>query len=428
MPDREFGLETLCLHAGQLPDPATGARAVPLYQTAAYVFDSADHAASLFNLQTFGNIYTRLMNPTTAVFEERMAALEGGRAAVATASGMAATMTAMLTLLEAGDHIVAANAVYGGSHTLFDVNFRKLGIETTFVDTDNPDNVARAITPSTRAVYAEMVGNPGLSVLDVEAVANVAHTAGVPLLVDSTFATPYLCQPMRFGADVVVHSATKWLGGHGTSMAGVVVESGTFPWDNGKFPGMTEPSRGYHGVRFFETFGDFGYTMRARCEILRTFGPSISPFNAFLILQGIETLAVRMDRHCDNALAVARFLSEHPLVEWVNYPGLPDSPAHELARRYLPRGASSVLTFGIRGGATAGERFIEAAQFMSHLANVGDAKTLIIHPASTTHRQMDEAGQRAAGVSPDMIRVSVGLETLDDILWDMDQALHRSQR
>ncbi len=428
MADRQFGLETLCLHAGQLPDPTTGSRAVPLYQTTSYVFDSADHAASLFILQTFGNIYTRLMNPTTAVFEERMAALEGGRAAVATASGMAATMTTMLTLLQAGDHIVAANTLYGGTHSLFEVNFRKLGIETTFVDADSADNVAAAILPNTRAVYAESIGNPSLNVLDFEAVADVAHAADLPLVVDNTFPTPYLCRPMDFGADIVMHSATKWLGGHGTSIAGVLVESGRFAWDNGKFPGMTEPSRGYHGVRFYETFGDFGFTMRARCEILRTFGATLSPFNAFLILQGIESLPVRMDRHSDNALAVARFLAEHSLVEWVNYPGLDDNRYHALAKRYMPRGASSVLTFGIKGGASAGERFIEAAQFMSHLANVGDAKTLIIHPASTTHRQLNEEEQRAAGVSPDLIRVSVGLETLDDILWDIDQALVRSQR
>ncbi len=426
MSDRDFGIETLCLHAGQLPDPATGSRAVPLYQTTSYVFDSADHAASLFNLQTFGNVYTRLMNPTTAVFEERMAALENARAAVATASGMAATMTAAMTLLEAGDHIVSAHTLYGGSHTLFDVNFRKLGIETTFVDSDDPDAIAAAITDRTRMVYAETIGNPSLNVLDVAAVADVAHAHDLPLVVDNTFPTPFLCRPADHGADIVIHSATKWIGGHGTSIGGVLVESGRFPWDNGKFPGMTEPSPGYHGVRFYETFGDFGFTMRARCEVLRTFGPALSPFNAFLFLQGLESLHVRMERHCDNALAVARFLDEHPKVSWVNYPGLPGNRYHALAKRYMPRGASSVLCFGIDGGAAAGERFIEAAQFMSHLANVGDAKTLVIHPASTTHRQLDEAGQRAAGVTPDMIRVSVGLETLDDILWDIDQALRRA--
>ena len=342
MADHEYDLETLCLHAGQLPDTATGSRAPPIYQTTSYVFDDADHAASLFNLQTFGNIYTRLMNPTTAMFEERMAALEGGRAAVATASGMSAQMTAFLTLLEAGDHVVSSSKLYGGSYSQLDVNFRKLGIETTFVDPDDPENFARAIRDDTRVVYAETIGNPLINVLDVEAVAAVARDAGLPLMIDTTFPTPYLCRPFEWGADLVTHSATKFIGGHGTSIGGVVVESGKFPWDNGKFPGMTQPSRGYHGVRFYETFGDFGFTMRARCETLRTFGPSPSPFNSFLFLQGLETLHVRMDRHCANALGTARFLEAHPLVGWVSYPGLESSPYHDLARKYLPKGASSI--------------------------------------------------------------------------------------
>ena len=427
MADREFGLETLCLHAGQLPDPATGSRAVPLYQTTSYVFDSADHAASLFNLQTFGNIYTRLMNPTTAVFEERVAALEGGRAAVATASGMAAEMTAFLTLLEAGDHIVSANTLYGGTYTLLAVNFKKLGIETTFVDPDEPENFAGAITDRTKVVYAETIGNPGMNILDIEAVAAIAHHADLPLMLDNTFPTPYLCRPFDYGADITVHSATKYIGGHGTSIGGIIVESGRFRWDNGKFPTMTEPSPGYHGVRFYETFGDFGFTMKARCEMLRTFGATLSPFNSFLFLQGLETLPVRMDRHCENAQAVAEFLEAHPSVSWVNYPGLPGNRYHDLAKKYLPKGPSAILAFGIKGGQSAGVEFIEAAQFMSHLANVGDAKTLIIHPASTTHRQLSEEQQIAAGVTPDMIRISVGLETLDDILWDIDQALSKSQ-
>ena len=426
MPDKEFSLETLCLHAGQLPDAATGARAVPLYQTAAYVFDSADHAASLFNLQTFGNIYTRLMNPTTAVFEERMAALEGGRAAVATASGMLAEMSAVLTLVESGDHIVSASTLYGGTYSLFDVNLRKLGIETTFVDPDEPGNFRTAIKKNTKLLYAETLGNPVINVLDIEAVADVAHDAGLPLMIDNTFPSPYLCRPMDFGCDLVVHSATKYIGGHGTSIGGVVVESGRFPWDNGNFPGMMEPSKGYHGVRFYETFGDFGYTMRLRCEILRTFGPALSPFNAFLFIQGLETLPVRMDRHCENAMAVAKFLSDHPRVSWVNYPGLPDNRYYALGQKYMPKGVSSILTFGVKGGHEAGVKFIEAAQFMSHLANVGDAKTLIIHPASTTHRQLSAEDQIAAGVTADMIRISVGLESIDDILWDIDQALAKS--
>jgi len=425
--DKEFGIETLCLHAGQLPDPATGARATPIYQTASYVFDDTDHAASLFNLQTFGNIYTRLMNPTTAVFEERMAALEGGRAALAAASGMAAQMVTLLTLLEGGDEIVSASTLYGGTYSQFEVNFRKLGIQTTFVDPDEPENFRRALTAKTKALYAETIGNPLNNVVDIEAIAAIAHEVGVPLIIDNTFATPYLCRPMDFGADIVVHSATKFICGHGTSIGGVLVESGKFPWDNGNFPGMTEPSRGYHGVRFYETFGDFGFTMRARCETLRTFGPSMSPFNAFLFLQGLETLHVRMDRHCENGMRVAEFLDAHSAVTWVKYPGLKDNEYHALAQKYLPKGAGSILTFGIRGGQAAGAKFIESVEFLSHLANVGDAKTLVIHPASTTHRQLSEEEQIAAGVTPDMIRISVGLETIDDILWDLDQALAQSQ-
>lgn len=427
MPDRDFGIETLCLHAGQLPDPATGARAVPIYQTTSYVFDSADHAASLFNLQTFGNVYSRMMNPTSAVFEQRMAALEGGRAALAVSSGMAAQTTALLTLMQAGDELVSASTLYGGTYSQFDYQLRRLGIATHFVDPDDPENFRRALTPKTKALYAETIGNPLNNVLDIEAVGAIAREAGLPLVVDNTFATPYLCRPLEHGADIVVHSATKFIGGHGTSIGGVLVESGRFPWDNGNFPGMVEPSKGYHGVRFYETFGDFGFTMKARMETLRTLGPALSPFNAFLFLQGLETLPVRMDRHCANAQAVAEHLQAHPSVGWVKYAGLPDSPYHHLARKYLPKGAGSILTFGIKGGQQAGVRFIEGIEFMSHLANVGDAKTLVIHPASTTHRQLTEEEQLSAGVTPDMIRISVGLETLDDILWDLDQALATSQ-
>ena len=423
MSDRKFGIETLALHAGQIPDAATGSRAVPLYQTTSYVFDSAEHAASLFNLATFGNVYTRLSNPTTAVFEERMAALENGRACVATASGQAAEATAILTLCEAGDHIVSASTLYGGTHTLFEVNLRKLGIDTTFVDPSDTENFRRAITPKTKIVYAETLGNPLLNIIDLEAVAAIAHDAGIPFMVDNTVPSPYLCRPFEWGADIVVHSATKYIGGHGTSMGGAIVESGKFPWDNGNFPGMTEPSRGYHGVRFYETFGDFGYTMRVRMEQLRTFGPAIAPFNSWLLIQGMETLPLRMDRHCENALKVAQFLKNHPQVAWVNYPGLPDDKYHALAKKYLPKGASGLLNFGVKGGAQAGVKFIEGATFMSHLANIGDAKTLIIQPASTTHRQLSEDEQMRAGVLPDMVRMSVGLESIDDILWDIDQAL-----
>ena len=428
MQDREFGIETLCLHAGQLPDPTTGSRAAPIYQTAAYVFDSADHAASLFNLQTFGNVYSRLMNPTNAVFEQRMAALENGRAAVAVSSGMAAQMVALLTILEAGDEIVSSNTLYGGTHTQFAFNFRKLGIKAQFVDADDPDNFQKAITPQTKCLFAETIGNPANNIVDIEAVSDIAKANDIPFIVDNTFATPYLCRPFDHGADITVHSATKFICGHGTSIGGVLVESGKFPWDNGKFPTMMDPSEGYHGIRFYETFGDFGYTMKARCEILRTFGPALSPFNSFLFLQGVETLPVRMDRHCSNAMAVAQFLEDHNYVEWVNYPGLESNRYHALAKRYLPKGASGILSFGIRGGNEACVKFIESVQFLSHVVNLGDAKTLVVHPASTTHRQLDEEAQIAAGVQPNMIRVSVGLETIEDILWDLDQALAISQK
>ncbi|HJS38917.1 MAG TPA: O-acetylhomoserine aminocarboxypropyltransferase/cysteine synthase family protein [Burkholderiales bacterium] len=423
MADRKFGFETLSLHAGQIPDAATGARAAPIYQTTSFVFDSADHAASLFNLQTFGNVYSRISNPTVAVLEERVAALEGGRAALACATGQAAEATAILTLCKAGDHIVSASTLYGGTHTLLGVNLKKLGLEATFVDPDEPDNFRNALQPNTKLLYAETLGNPLINIVDIEAIAKIAKEAGVPFLVDNTVPSPYLCRPFEWGADLVVHSATKYLGGHGTTMGGVIVESGRFPWGNGKFPEFTTPSPGYHGVIFHETFGDFGFTMKARMEIMRTFGPSLAPLNAWLLLQGIETLGVRMDRHCANALAVAKFLQGHKHVAWVNYPGLPNNRYYDLARKYLPKGASGLLNFGVKGGAKAGERFIEAAQFMSHLANIGDAKTLIIHPASTTHRQMSDEDQMKAGVTPDMIRMSVGIETLDDILWDIDQAL-----
>jgi len=423
MADREFGFETLCLHAGQVPDAQTGSRAVPLYQTTSYVFDTADHAASLFNLQTFGNVYTRLSNPTTAVFEERMAALEGGRAAVATASGQAAEMVAFLNILEKGDHVVSSSKLYGGTYTMLAVNFAKLGIESTLVDPDDPENFRKALKPNTKALFSETLGNPAINVIDIEAIGAIAREAGVPFIVDNTAASPYLCRPLAHGADIVVHSATKFIGGHGTSMGGVVVESGKFPWDNGKFPGMTEPSAGYHGVKFYETFGDFGFTMKARMEVMRVYGPAISPFNSWLMLQGLESLPVRMDRHVANAVGVAQFLKDHPKVSWVNYPGLPGSPYHALAKRYLPKGAGSLLSFGIKGGYEAGVKFIEALTFVSHLANIGDARSLVIHPASTTHRQLNEEEQKKAGVPPDMVRLSIGLESLEDILWDLERAL-----
>jgi O-acetylhomoserine (thiol)-lyase len=422
MSQRRFHPETLAIHAGQVPDCETGARALPIYQTTSFVFDSAEHAAALFNLQTFGNVYSRLSNPTVAALEERVAALEGGRAAVACASGMAAEAMALMTLLQAGDHVVAAGALYGGSVTMLSVNLAKFGIETSFVDATRPEAWAAAVKPHTRAFFAETLGNPSLVVLDIAAVADVAHAHGVPLIVDNTVPSPALCNPIALGADIVVHSATKYLGGHGTTLAGVVVESGRFPWDNGKFPGMTEPSPGYHGVKFFETFGDFGFSMRCRMETLRVYGAALSPMSAWQVLQGVETLPLRMERHSANALAVASFLQADPRVSFVNYPGLPGHAQHALLRRQMKAG-SGLLAFGVKGGAEAGVKFIEAAQFMSHLVNIGDTRTLVSHPASTTHRQLSPEQQRAAGVTPEMVRISVGLEHIDDILWDVDQAL-----
>ncbi len=428
MSEHQFKAETLAIHAGQIPDAATGARALPIYQTTSFVFDSAEHAASLFNLQTFGNIYSRLSNPTVAALEERVAALEGGRAGVASASGMASEAMALMTILQQGDHVVAAGALYGGSVTMLAVSLARFGIETTFVDATDPLAFAAAMRPGTRAVFAESLGNPSLTVLDIAAVAEVAHAHGVPLVIDNTVPSPFLCNPLRLGADIVVHSATKYLGGHGTTLAGVMVEGGRFPWDNGKFPGMTEPSPGYHGVKFYETFGDFGFSMRARMEVLRVYGSTLSPMSAWQILQGTETLHVRMERHCTNARKVAAFLKDDPRVSWVSYPGLPEHPQFALVQKQMREvdgapGASGLLAFGVKGGLQAGVRFIEAAQFLSHLANIGDTRTLIIHPASTTHRQLDAQQQLAAGVLPDMVRMSVGIEHIDDILWDIDQAL-----
>ncbi len=432
--DHVFQPETLAIHAGQIPDAATGSRALPIYQTTSYVFDSADHAASLFNLQTFGNVYSRISNPTVAALEERVAALEGGRAAVAAASGMAAEMLALLTILKTGDHVVAAGALYGGSVTMLAVNFAKLGIEVSFVDASSPDNFAAAIKPNTRAVFAETLGNPSLHMLDIQAVANVAHEAGLPLIVDNTVPSPYLCNPLLHGADIVVHSATKYISGHGTALGGVMVESGKpqgkFSWDNGKFAGMTEPSAGYHGVKFYETFGDFGFSMRARMETLRVYGATLAPMNAWMILQGCETLPLRMREHSNNARAVAAFLAKHPKVSWVHYPGNPDSPQYARCKQYLrlingEPAASGLLAFGIKGPADNGVKFIESVQFLSHLANIGDTRSLVIHPASTTHRQLTDEQRLAAGVSNDLIRISVGLEHIDDILWDIDQALSK---
>lgn len=421
--DHVFGFDTLSVHAGQRPDSATGARAVPIYQTTSYVFDDTEHAAHLFALQRFGNIYTRIMNPTTAAFEERIAALEGGTGAVATASGMAAQMATMTTLLRPGDEIVSSSSLYGGTHTQFDLTLRTWGINTIFVDSTNPENYRKALTPRTRVLYGETIGNPQGNVLDIRAVADIAHEAGIPLAVDSTFTTPYLIRPFEHGADIVIHSATKFIGGHGTSIGGVLVENGKFPWDNGKFAHIVDPSPGYHGVRFYETFGDFAFVMKVRTETLRDTGACISPFNSFLLLQGLETLSLRMERHCTNALRVAQFLQEHPAVSWVRYAGLANDPSHELAQRYLPHGAGAIFTFGVKGGYEAGKAVINNVSMLSHLANVGDARSLIIHPASTTHQQLSEDAQLEGGVTPDLIRISIGIENIEDILWDLDKAL-----
>lgn len=425
-PDHAFGFATRALHAGQRPDAETGARAVPIYQTTSYVFEDTAHAAALFNLERFGNIYTRIMNPTTAVFEERMASLERGVGALALASGQAAQFIALSSLLESGDEIVSAKTLYGGTYTQFDVSFRRIGIQTTFVDPGDPENFRRAITPRTRALYGETIGNPRMNVLDIAAVADIAHENNLPLVIDNTFASPYLCRPIEHGADIVVHSATKYIGGHGTSIGGVIVDSGRFPWNRGRFPQLLEPSPGYHGIRFHETFGNMAYIVKARVEGLRDFGPALSPFNSFLFLQGLETLKLRMECHSSNALRVAQFLEKHDRVAWVNYAGLESSSYRALAQRYLPLGAGGVLAFGIRGGLEAGRRFIESLQLISHLANIGDAKSLVIHPASTTHQQLSVEQRLDGGITDDLIRLSVGIEELDDIQWDLDQALRSS--
>ncbi len=426
-PERQLGFQTRSLHAGQRPDPATNARAVPIYQTTSYVFNDTDHAAALFGLQEFGNIYTRIMNPTNGVFEERMASLEGGIGALATASGQAAQLLAISSLCQTGDEIVSSATLYGGTYTQFDTTFRRLGYNTIFVDPDDLDNFRKAITDRTKLLYIETVANPRMNVIDIEGVAKIAHEAGVPLMIDNTFATPYLCRPIEFGADIVVHSATKFIGGHGTSIGGVIVDSGKFDWTNGKFPMLSEPSPGYHGMVFSETFGNLAYILKCRVEGLRDLGPCMSPHNAFLFLQGLETLALRMDRHCSNSLALATYLETHDLVTWVNHADLPSSPYHALAKKYLPKGQGAVFTFGIKGGLEAGRKFIDALEIFSHLANVGDAKSLVIHPATTTHQQLSDSDHAAAGVTKDMVRVSVGIEDIDDLIWDIDQALTASQ-
>lgn len=420
--------ETLAVHAGQEIDPTTFSRAVPIYQTTSYGFRDSDHAADLFALKEFGNIYTRIMNPTTDVFEKRVAALEGGVAALATASGQAAITYSILNIAEAGDEIVSSTSLYGGTYNLFAHTLQKIGITVRFVDPENPENFRSAITSKTKALYAETIGNPKGDVLDVEAVAKIAHEHGIPLIVDNTFPSPYLLRPIDHGADIVVHSATKFIGGHGTSIGGVIVDAGKFDWSaSDKFPGLTTPDPSYHGVVFTDAVGPIAYIIKARVQLLRDMGAALSPFNAFLLLQGLETLHLRMQRHSENALAVAKFLEAHPAVAWVNYPGLESHASYELAKKYLPKGQGAILTFEIQGGIEAGKKIIESVKLFSHLANVGDSKSLIIHPASTTHQQMGVEEQLAAGVTPGLIRLSIGTEAIEDILDDLKQAVDASQ-
>jgi O-acetylhomoserine (thiol)-lyase len=423
---RAFGFDTRQVHAGQRPDPNTGARAVPIYQTTSYVFEDPESAAAYFNLQEFGNTYSRIMNPTVAVFEERMANLEGGCGAVAFASGIAAQAAALFTLLQPGDHIVSSSALYGGTVNQFKHLLRKMNVGLTWVDPDDPNAWRAAVRENTKAFYGETIGNPAGNVLDIAAIAAIAHDHQLPLIVDNTFATPYLCRPIEWGADIVVHSATKFIGGHGTSIGGVVVDSGTFNWSNGRFPVIADPSPAYHGLQFHETFGTYGYVMKLRAETLRDLGAAMSPFNAFLFLQGLETLSLRMARHVENARAVANYLDAHDLASNVTYPGLPNSGYRALVDKYLPRGAGAVFSFDCRGGRPGGQDFIRGVSLWSHLANVGDSKSLIIHPASTTHRQLNDEELKAAGVNPGTIRLSVGIESVDDLIWDLEQGFARA--
>jgi O-acetylhomoserine (thiol)-lyase len=427
MSDEKWGFNTLALHAGQQPDPATGARAVPIYQTTSYVFKDSDHAARLFSLEESGNIYTRMMNPTTDVFEKRMAALEGGIGALALASGSAAITMAIMNIASNGDEVVSASTLYGGTYNLFASTLPRYGIKVRFVDSDDPENFRKAVNEHTKAFFAETLGNPNINVLDIEAVAKIAHEVGVPLIVDNTFASPYLCRPIEFGADIVVHSATKYIGGHGTSIGGIIVDSGNFNWDNGRFSDLVEPDESYHGISYVKDIGAAAYITKARVQLLRDMGPCISPFNSFLMLQGLETLPLRMERHVSNALAVASYLEGNPAVSWVNYPSLPSSKYHALAQKYTPKGAGAIFTFGLNGGIKAGKRFIDSLKLFSLLANVGDAKSLVIHPASTTHQQLSREEQLAAGVTEDMVRVSIGIEDVKDIIDDLDQAIEASQ-
>lgn len=421
--DRQLGFNTRALHTGYDPDPTTHARAVPIYQSTSFTFDDSEHAARLFSLQEFGNIYTRIMNPTTAVLEERIASLENGVAALALASGQAAQFLTLTTIAAPGDEIVSASTLYGGTFTQFGVTMDRLGYKFVFVEPDDPENFRKAITPKTKLLYGETISNPRSNVLDIEALAKIAHENGIPLVIDNTFATPYVTRPIDYGADVVLHSLTKFIGGHGTSIGGIIVDSGKFPWNNGNFPQFTEPSRAYHGMKFWETFGKISFIIKARVEGLRDLGPCVSPFNSFLFLQGVETLGMRMDRHLDNAVILAQHLERHLSVAWVKYASLKSSPYHALAQKYTPQGAGAVFSFGLKGGYEAGKNFIDKLKIFSHLANVGDSRSLVIHPASTTHQQLSLAEQEAAGVTPELVRLSIGLEDLEDLVWDLDQAL-----
>lgn len=427
MSERQLKFDTLQVHGGQTADPTTGSRAVPIYQTSSYVFANAEHAANLFGLKETGNIYTRIMNPTTDVFEQRIAALEGGVGALAVASGSAAVTYAILNIAGVGDEIVSASTLYGGTYNLFSTTLPKLGIKTVFVHPDDPENFRKAVTEKTKALYIETIGNPGINLIDIEAVAQIAHEYGVPLIVDNTFGTPYLIRPFEFGADIVVHSATKFIGGHGTSIGGIIVDSGKFDWaGSGRFPGLTEPDASYHGLNYAEALGPAAYITKARVQLLRDTGAALSPFNSFLFLQGLETLSLRVERHVANTKKVVDFLSNHPQVAWVNYPSLKESKYYELAQKYLPKGAGSIFTFGIKGGIEAGKKFIDSLEIFSLLANVADAKSLVIHPASTTHAQLSEEDLVAAGVTPDMVRLSIGIEDAEDLIYDLEQALRKA--
>jgi O-acetylhomoserine (thiol)-lyase len=426
--ERQHGFDTIALHAGQIPDSETGARAVPIYQSTSFVLGDTKRAARIFSLEEFGNAYTRMLNPTQTVFEERVAALEGGVGALAVASGQAAITYSILNIAQAGDEIVSSSAIYGGTYNLFHHTLPKLGIKVSFVDPGDPENFRQAITPKTKAIYAEIIGNPKIDILDVENVARVAHENNIPLIVDSTFATPYLNRPIEWGADVIVHSATKFIGGHGTSIGGIIVDGGNFNWNNGKFPGLVEPDPSYHGLSFIEKFGNAAYIFKARVTLLRDIGAAITPFNSFLFLQGLETLSIRLDRHVANTQRVAEFLEQHRFVNWVNYPGLKSSVFYELGKKYFPKGPGAILTFGIHGGLEAGTKFIDNLDLFSHLANVGDAKSLVIHPASTTHQQLLPAEQLSCGITEDLVRLSIGLEDIEDLLYYLEKALAASQK